>query len=46
MEKNEQPIEKIVVHPATKFALIICAAAVVLLGLLSWVYDYIAELCK
>ena len=44
MDKNEQPIEKINIHPATKFALIICAGAIVLLGLLSWVYDYINEL--
>jgi len=43
MEKNETPIEKISVHPSTKFALIICAAGIVLLGLLSWVYDYISE---
>ena len=46
MEKNEQPVEKIVLHPSTKFALIICAAGIVLLGLLSWVYDYISELSK
>ena len=46
MEKNEQPIEKIAVHPSTKFALIICSAGIVLLGLLSWVYDYISELSK
>ena len=44
MDKNEQPIKKINIHPATKFALIICAGAIVLLGLLSWVYDYINEL--
>ena len=41
MDKNEQPIEKINIEPTTKLALIICAAGVVLTGLLSWVYDYI-----
>ena len=41
MDKNDQPIEKINIQAPTKFALIICAAGIVLLGLLSWVYDYI-----
>lgn len=41
MDKAEQPINKITVHPATKLGLFICAAGVVLTGLLSWVYDYI-----
>ena len=44
MDKNESPVEKITIHPATKFGLIICAAAIVLVGLLSWVYDYIQGL--
>lgn len=44
MDKNEQPIEKINTNPATKFALILCAAAIVLIGLLSWIYDYIQTL--
>ena len=44
MDKNEQPIEKINIQPATKFALIICAAGIVLVGLLSWIYDYIQKL--
>jgi len=46
MEKNEQPIEKISINRSVKFALVICAAGIVLLGLLSWVYDYIAVLSK
>jgi NADH-quinone oxidoreductase subunit N len=46
MDKNEQPIEKININRTTKFALVICGAAIVLLGVLSWVYDYIAELSK
>lgn len=44
MDKNEQPIEKINTNPATKFALILCAAGIVLVGLLSWIYDYIQSL--
>ena len=44
MDKNESPVEKIKTHPAVKLGLIICAAGIVLLGLLSWVYDYIQSL--
>ena len=44
MEKNDWPIEKIKTDRITKFALIICGAAILLLGLLSWVYDYISAL--
>jgi NADH-quinone oxidoreductase subunit N len=44
MDKNEQSIEKIKTNPVTKFALIICAAGIVLVGLLSWIYDYIQSL--
>ncbi len=44
MDKNEQPIEKIQTGPSTKLALIICAAGIVFVGLLSWVYDYIQAL--
>ncbi|MEO6733236.1 MAG: NADH-quinone oxidoreductase subunit N [Ferruginibacter sp.] len=44
MDKNETPIEKITIHPATKFGMIICAAGIVLIGILSWVYDYIVAL--
>lgn len=44
MDKNEQPIEKIHIQPSTKMALVICAAAVILIGLLSWVYDYIHDM--
>ena len=41
MDKNEQPVEKINIHPAARLGLIICAAGIVLVGLLSWIYDYI-----
>ena len=44
MDKNEQPIEKIVLNPSTKMGMIICGAGIVLVGLLSWVYDYITTL--
>lgn len=44
MEKNENPIEKIKIEPSAKLALIICGVAIVLIGLLSWIYDYIQSL--
>ena len=44
MDKNENPISTIKLTPSVKLALIICGAGIVLLGLLSWVYDYIHSL--
>jgi NADH-quinone oxidoreductase subunit N len=44
MDKNEQPIKKINIQPSTKFGLIICVAGIVLVGMLSWIYDYIHAL--
>ena len=44
MDKNERPIEKINIHPSTKFAFIICSAGIILIGMLSWIYDYIQSL--
>ncbi len=44
MDKNENPLEKINIHPSTKFALIICSAGIILAGMLSWIYDYIQSL--
>ena len=44
MDKNEQPLAKISVHLSTKYALFICAAGIILVGLLSWIYDYIHAL--
>jgi NADH-quinone oxidoreductase subunit N len=41
MDKNDNPIEKVNLEPSTKIALIICGIAIVLVGLLSWIYDYI-----
>ncbi len=44
MDKNESPVSPIKPEPVVKLAMIICAIAIVLLGLLSWVYDYIHSL--
>jgi NADH-quinone oxidoreductase subunit N len=44
MDKNEQPLEKINIHPSTKFAFIVCSAGIILIGMLSWIYDYIQSL--
>ncbi len=44
MDKNDQPVEPIKTNSTVKFALIVCAAGIVLVGLLSWIYDYIQSL--
>lgn len=44
MDKNETPVEKIGLDFSTRFGLIICGAAIILTGLLSWIYDYITGL--
>ena len=44
MDKNEQPIERIKGNRAVNFGLTICAAGIVLLGLVSWIYEYISRL--
>ena len=44
MEKNENPVEKIKINPSANFALIICTAGILLVGLMSWIYRYITEL--
>ena len=44
MDKNDQPIEKINLEFSPKLGLIICGAGIVLVGLLSWIYDYITTL--
>ncbi len=44
MDKNDQPIEKINIQFSVKLGLIICAVGIVLVGLLSWIYDYIQNL--
>ena len=42
MDRNETPVEKIYLDPAVSFGLFLCGAGIVLVGLLSWIYDYIA----
>ena len=44
MDKNDLPMEKIQVEPSAKLGLMICAAGIILVGLLSWIYDYITSL--
>ena len=44
MDKNEQPVKKLVLSFSVKLGLIICAAGIVLTGLFSWIYDYISSL--
>ncbi len=44
MDKNEQPIEKIYLNPSVKLGMVICGAGIVLVGLLTWIYDYITAL--
>ena len=41
---DDQSVQKIQLLPSVKLGLMICAAAVILTGLMSWVYDYIAAL--
>jgi NADH-quinone oxidoreductase subunit N len=44
MDKNDLPMDKVIIEPSAKFALIICSAGIILVGLLSWIYDYITSL--
>jgi NADH-quinone oxidoreductase subunit N len=44
MDKNENPIGKIKLSRSVSLGLIICAAGIVLAGLLSWIYQYIQSL--
>ena len=46
MDKNDQPLEKIRNDRLTTFAFVICGAGIVLVGMLSWVYDYIVSVIK
>jgi NADH-quinone oxidoreductase subunit N len=41
MDKNEAPVEKINIQSSVKLGLIICGAGIILVGLMSWIYDYI-----
>ncbi|MEP7251193.1 MAG: NADH-quinone oxidoreductase subunit N [Ginsengibacter sp.] len=44
MDKNEQPIPKIAINAPEKLALLICAAGIILIGFVGWIYDYILSL--
>jgi len=41
MEQNGQPVAPVQVSFSTKLGLVICAAGIVLTGLVGWIYDYI-----
>lgn len=44
MDKNEQPIERIKGSRSVNFGLTICSMAIVLMGLVSWFYEYISNI--
>ncbi len=44
MEKNEQPVPSLKINSAAKLGLFLCGGGVILVGLLSWIYDYISKL--
>jgi NADH-quinone oxidoreductase subunit N len=44
MEHNDQPMEKIQTNPSSALGLTICAVAILLVGLMSWIYGYIDSL--
>lgn len=44
MDKNEQPIGKLHITPSVRLGLIICGAGIILVGLLSWLFDHIQAL--
>jgi NADH-quinone oxidoreductase subunit N len=41
MDKNEQPVAKIILPGSVKLGLIICSGGIILSGLIGWIYDYI-----
>lgn len=41
MDANEQPIEKLFVPSYSKLAMFICIAGTLLIGFISWIFDYI-----
>lgn len=44
MEQNETPVSPVQITVSTKLGFIICAAGIVLTGLIGWIYDYIQYL--
>ena len=45
MDKNESPIEKVIIPIQPKIALFTCIAGILLIGIYSGVYEYIYALC-
>jgi NADH-quinone oxidoreductase subunit N len=46
MEESAQPLPKVAIDASARFAMIICLIAIVFIGFLSWIYDYIVELSQ
>lgn len=44
MDKNEQPIQPLIIDRSVKLGLLICSAGIILVGVISWIYDYIVSL--
>jgi NADH-quinone oxidoreductase subunit N len=44
MDKNENPVQPLKISRAVKLGLIICAAGIILVGILSWIFDHIQSL--
>ncbi len=44
MDKNEQPVENVKVDPSAKLGMFVCAAGILITGLVSWIYVYINDL--
>jgi NADH-quinone oxidoreductase subunit N len=44
IDTSDQPLATLRLNTATKLGLMICGGGILLVGLLSWVYDYIARL--
>jgi NADH-quinone oxidoreductase subunit N len=44
MDKTERPLARVQAAPATQLALYICAGGIVLVGVASWIYEYIVSL--
>lgn len=44
IDKNDQPIAKLIINADVKLGMIICGTGIVLLGLMGWVFDFIQSL--
>ena len=45
MDKNEQPVMPLELPAVVKAGMVICAAGIILTGLVGWIYQYILSLC-